>query len=118
MAQPLTHIPRELDRRTGDGIEVRLLWCQDDGRVTVAVSDTKSGVAFQLPVREGERALDVLPSPLRVRGTATASPCPHRGLPFVVATTTPNGGPDATPHQHPTLCPCPNSWKPDDLHIP
>ena len=28
MTQPRTHITRELDRRTGDGIEVRLLWCQ------------------------------------------------------------------------------------------
>ena len=63
MTQSRTQITRELDRRTGDGIEVRLLWCQDDGRVTVAVSDTKSGVAFQLPVREGERALDVFHHP-------------------------------------------------------
>jgi hypothetical protein len=76
MTQPLTHIPRELDRRTGDGIEVRLLWCQDDGRVTVAVSDTKSGVAFQLPVREGERALDVFHHPY-----AYAAGPQHRRVP-------------------------------------
>ena len=56
MTQPRTHITRELDRRTGDGIEVRLLWCQNDGHVTVAVTDTKTGDAFELPVREGERS--------------------------------------------------------------
>ena len=76
MTQPLTHIPRELDRRTGDGIEVRLLWCEYDGRVTVAVSDTKSGVAFQLPVREGERALDVFHHPY-----AYAARPQHRRVP-------------------------------------
>ncbi len=76
MTQPLTHITRELDRRTGDGIEVRLLWCQDDGRVTVAVSDTKTGVAFELPVREGERALDVFHHPY-----AYAAPPQHRRVP-------------------------------------
>ena len=59
MTQPPTPITRELDSRTGDGIEVRLLWCQNDGYVSVAVSDTKTGVAFELPVREGERALNV-----------------------------------------------------------
>ncbi len=63
MTQPLTHITRELDRRTGDGIDVRLLWCQEDGRLTVAVADTQTGVAFELPVREGERALDVFHHP-------------------------------------------------------
>jgi hypothetical protein len=49
MTQPRTRITRELDRRTGDGIEVRLLWCQNDGHVTVAVTDTKTGEAFELP---------------------------------------------------------------------
>ena len=64
MTQPrTTHITRELDRRTGDGIEVRLLWCQNDGHVTVAVTDTKTGEAFELPVREGERALEVFHHP-------------------------------------------------------
>ncbi len=42
MSQPRTRITRELDRRTGDGIEVRLLWCQNDGHVTVGVTDTKA----------------------------------------------------------------------------
>jgi hypothetical protein len=63
MTQPRTNIRRELDRRTSDGIEVRLLWSQNDGRVTVTVTDTKTGEAFELPVREGERALDVFHHP-------------------------------------------------------
>jgi hypothetical protein len=67
MTQPRTQITRELDRRTGDGIEVRLLWCQNDGHVTVAVTDTKTGEAFELPVREGVRALEVFITPTRTR---------------------------------------------------
>ena len=63
MTQPPSRIARELDRRTGDGIEVRLLWCQDDGHVTVALTDTKTGEAFELPVRAGERALEVFHHP-------------------------------------------------------
>jgi hypothetical protein len=54
---------RELDSRSSDGIEVRLLWCRNDGHVTVAVTDTKTGKAFELPVREDERALEVFHHP-------------------------------------------------------
>jgi hypothetical protein len=36
---------RELDRRHNDGIHVRLLWSQDDGRVAVAVADVALAVA-------------------------------------------------------------------------
>ena len=67
MTQPRTQITRELDRRTGDGIEVRLLWCQNDGHVTVAVTDTKTGEAFEVPVREGEHALEVFITPTHTR---------------------------------------------------
>lgn len=76
MAQPLTHITRELDRRTGQGIEVRLLWCPDAGDVTVAVSDTKTGEAFELRVRESERALEVFHHPY-----AYAARPQHRRVP-------------------------------------
>ncbi len=58
---------RELDSRTGDGIHVRLLWQPDDGRVLVAVNDTKTGEAFELPVPDGEQALDVFRQSLRIR---------------------------------------------------
>jgi hypothetical protein len=55
--------PRELDSRTGDGIHVQLLWHPRDDRVSVAVSDTKTGDAFELEVRHGQRALDVFRHP-------------------------------------------------------
>jgi hypothetical protein len=80
MTQPRTHTTRELDRRTGDGIEVRLLWCQNDGHVTVAVTDTKSGEAFELPVREGEHALDVFHHPY-----AYAARPRHRPVPIAAS---------------------------------
>ena len=54
---------RELDSRTSDGIHVRLLWHTDEERVSVAVEDTKTGEAFELPVKDGERALDVFHHP-------------------------------------------------------
>jgi hypothetical protein len=80
MTQPRTYITRELDRRTGDGIEVRLLWSQNDGRVTVAVTDTKTGEAFELPVRDGERALEVFHHPY-----AYAAQPQHRRVPIAAS---------------------------------
>jgi hypothetical protein len=47
---------RELDRRTNDGIDVRLLWHPEDGRIAVAVADSKKGTAFDFEVREPHRA--------------------------------------------------------------
>jgi hypothetical protein len=80
MTQPRTRITRELDRRTGDGIEVRLLWSQNDGHVTVTVTDTKTGEAFELPVGEGERALEVFRHPY-----AYAARPQHRRVPIAVS---------------------------------
>jgi hypothetical protein len=55
--------PRELDSRISDGIHVRLLWHPADGRVSVAVHDSKTGEAFELGVGEGERPRDVFHHP-------------------------------------------------------
>ena len=41
---------RELDRRTNDGIEVRLLWNARTDRVSVAVEDERSGESFELEI--------------------------------------------------------------------
>ncbi|MBV9414862.1 MAG: hypothetical protein JO363_07800 [Solirubrobacterales bacterium] len=76
MTQRHTHITRELDSRTGDGIEVRLLWCQTDGHVTVAVTDTRTGEAFELPVGEAERALDVFHHPYAYAARPKPRPVP------------------------------------------
>ncbi len=80
MTQSRAQITRELDRRTGDGIEVQLLWCQNDGAVRVAVTDAKTGETFELPVREGERALDVFHHPY-----AYAARPQHRRVPIAAS---------------------------------
>jgi len=54
---------RELNSRINVGVHIRLLWCQDDGRLAVAVTDTRSCEAFSIEIREGENALDVFHHP-------------------------------------------------------
>jgi hypothetical protein len=54
---------RELDRRFNHGIDVRLLWHTNDGRVSVAVADARSGDAFELYVPDRARALDAFHHP-------------------------------------------------------
>ncbi|HKR99699.1 MAG TPA: hypothetical protein VJU79_09305 [Candidatus Dormibacteraeota bacterium] len=41
---------RELDRRTNDGIDVRLLWNSVTDEVVVAVHDTRANNAFEFEV--------------------------------------------------------------------
>jgi hypothetical protein len=40
---------RELAHRSGDGLDVRLMWDTRDGRLTVAVSDRRLGRFFEVP---------------------------------------------------------------------
>ena len=54
---------RELDHRTNDGLEVRLLWDPGEDRVTVSVNDRKTGDVFEVEVGPGESALDVFHHP-------------------------------------------------------
>jgi hypothetical protein len=56
------NLTRELAHRAGDGVEVTLLWSSADNRLTVAVSDSRSGASFELPARP-ESALDVFYHP-------------------------------------------------------
>jgi hypothetical protein len=67
---------RELDSRITDGLEVRLLWRPSDNHVSVAVNDTKTGEAFQVDVRPGQRALDVFQHPYAY-ATRLLSPGPE-----------------------------------------
>jgi hypothetical protein len=41
---------RELDRRTSDGIDVRLLWNSHTNRVSVAVKDERAGESFEFEI--------------------------------------------------------------------
>lgn len=41
---------RELDRRTNDGIDVRLLWNPRTDRISLAVNDETSGESFQFEI--------------------------------------------------------------------
>jgi hypothetical protein len=54
---------RELDTRVSDGIQVRLLWSQGEGRLWVSVMDTRSAQSFRLEVGEGESPVDVFHHP-------------------------------------------------------
>jgi hypothetical protein len=54
---------REVDSRLTAGLQVRLLWSQVDGRLWVAVLDTRSGETFRVEVRENECPLDVFNHP-------------------------------------------------------
>jgi hypothetical protein len=64
---------RELDHRHNDGIDVLLLWNQTDDRVTVAVSDAKTGEAFEIAV-DGRDALDAFHHPYAYVTAADAIP--------------------------------------------
>lgn len=61
-AENLTSV-RELDARVSDGIQVRLLWSPDDGRVLVSVTNIRSAHAFSLEVGEDESPGDVFHHP-------------------------------------------------------
>jgi len=63
MTPELLTSTRELHSRINDGVLVRLLWCESDGRVFVAVNDHKTGEAFSVEVPEGERPLQVFHHP-------------------------------------------------------
>jgi hypothetical protein len=54
---------RELDHRSTDGLEVTLQWHPGTEVVSVAVSDTKTGEAFELVVGPEDDALDVFRHP-------------------------------------------------------
>lgn len=74
---------RELAHRTGDGIDVTLLWTKSTNRVTIAVADSHSGEELEFEV-DGSRALDAFNHPyayaatVRVRGTHATRLAPAR----------------------------------------
>jgi hypothetical protein len=86
-AEVLTSI-RELDTRTNDGLQVRLLWCEHDGRLWVTALDTKTGETFKVQVHAGERPLDVFHHPYAYaahHGVRTPAPEPAESAMSVAA---------------------------------
>jgi hypothetical protein len=63
----MTTATRELDHRTHDGLDVRLLWDPGEDCVTVAVIDLKNDDSFEIEVGPGDRALDVFNHPFAYR---------------------------------------------------
>lgn len=57
---------RELDHRTTDGIDVRLLWDPRSDQVLVAVEDQRHGESFELTV-PGADALEAFHHPYAYR---------------------------------------------------
>jgi hypothetical protein len=53
---------RELAHRSGDGLEVSLLWDPRDDWLSVRVLDSRSGDSFEVPVGDA-RPLDVFEHP-------------------------------------------------------
>jgi hypothetical protein len=69
-----SHAVRELDHRETDGLEVTLLWYEQEDYASVAVVDSKSGEAFELVLDAGDSALDVFHHPYAYAA--------HRGLEY------------------------------------
>ena len=63
---------RELAHRTGDGIEVSLLWAKSTNTVTIAVSDAHSGEELEFEV-DGSRALEAFNHPYAYAATVNIS---------------------------------------------
>jgi hypothetical protein len=58
----LERLPKELDHRASDGLEVWLLWCEPDDRLLVVVVDSRAGDSFEITVG-GSNALDAFRHP-------------------------------------------------------
>jgi hypothetical protein len=54
---------RELHARHGDGLQVKLLWCEADDLVFVRVEDRRTERAFSIPVVDGQSPLEVFHHP-------------------------------------------------------
>jgi len=77
----MTNCFRELDYRSNDRIEVRLLWRQRDDRVIVTVADGKTGERFTVDVRDGDSALDVFHHPFAYAAELTLQDQTRAGSP-------------------------------------
>ena len=60
---------KELAERSGDGVEVRLVWSDADDRLTVIVTDSRTEESFEIEARR-DNALDVFNHPFAYRRAA------------------------------------------------
>jgi hypothetical protein len=56
MTSDAHHTHRELDSRSGDGLDIRLLWNPDDDSVTVTVADVRTQELFVIPIAARDAA--------------------------------------------------------------
>jgi hypothetical protein len=70
---------RELDRRTNDGFDVRLLWSPQTNRVFVAIEDQRHDDSFELAVN-GADALEAFHHPFAYAGNDVARSLPREHL--------------------------------------
>jgi hypothetical protein len=59
----------ELAFRTNDGVDVSLLWCRTENRLTVLVEDQRYGASFELAAAR-DKALDVFYHPFAYAAAA------------------------------------------------
>lgn len=74
-----TEMPVELAHRTGNGLDVLLLWYAGDGQLKVVVDDLLTGGSFELVAGDGKQALDAFRHPFAhaaARGIAYRSEAP------------------------------------------
>jgi hypothetical protein len=64
---------RELDHRSGDGIDVTLLWDAGNNAVFVEVADERADARFRIAVDEAD-ALDAFTHPYAYRTIAAVAP--------------------------------------------
>jgi hypothetical protein len=77
----------ELASRSGNGVDVALLWRSCDNTAIVVVVDHLTGEAFLLHVHESDNALDVFRHPYAyaaLRGIDDAWPAEDRGFRIAV----------------------------------
>ena len=54
---------RELNHRTIDGLDIRMLWDPGSNLVTIVVDDARTGESFEVEVGPGVRPMDVFMHP-------------------------------------------------------
>ena len=64
---------RELNHRTIDGLDIRMLWDPGSILVTIAVDDSRTGETFEVEVGPGERPMDVFMHPFAYTPTRVIS---------------------------------------------